>query len=154
METPRNPRGGWMRFLPSRPQRETPGCTFLTRGVRSPRAISPLLKRWKSRERVIPKMVITPVRGTRGSAEACMQNQTGHDHAQVAMRSAGRRPGPPDADLARYDQEHCVTCLRLLDDADGADWSKWRGLSCMLIHHMNPSGRAAPGRAIWRVPNR
>jgi hypothetical protein len=42
--------------------------------------------------------------------------------------------------------------LRLLDaDAEGADSAELTGLFCRLIDPMNPSGHAAPGRAIWRA---
>jgi hypothetical protein len=61
---------------------------------------------------------------------------------------------PTAGDLTDYDHEHLVTHLCLLDaDAKVPIGRKWRGWCCVLIRRMNPSGRAAPGKANWRALN-
>jgi T6SS, Transcription factor, DNA binding domain len=60
---------------------------------------------------------------------------------------------PPVADrapnaeiLTRYDEEHVVTYLRLLDaEADGADWTE----VARLVLHIDPSREPARARCAW-----
>jgi hypothetical protein len=53
----------------------------------------------------------------------------------------------PDADaLTRYDEEHLVTYLRLLDaDAEGANWQE----VARLVLHMDPSREQVRAYRAW-----
>jgi T6SS, Transcription factor, DNA binding domain len=53
----------------------------------------------------------------------------------------------PDAEtLTRYDEEHLVTYLRLLDaEADGADWTE----ATRLVLHIDASREPARARRAW-----
>ena len=59
----------------------------------------------------------------------------------------------PDADvLTRYDEQHLVTYLRLLDaDAEGADWTEVASVVLHIDPSREPGGHDAPGRPIWHV---
>lgn len=60
---------------------------------------------------------------------------------------------PTAAILTGYDERHLVTYLRLLDAAaEGAEWGKWRRLSCTSIRRANHSARDGHGKAISRAP--
>jgi hypothetical protein len=78
----------------------------------------------------------------------------------LSSRSAGRSmpqplPDPPVADtapdsevLTRYDEEHLVTYLRLLDaDAEGADWAE---VACLVLH-IDPSREPERARRAWET---
>ena len=53
---------------------------------------------------------------------------------------------PADAVLTRYDEQHLVTYLRLLDaEADGADW---REVS-QLVLHIDPVSEPERARRVW-----
>ena len=56
---------------------------------------------------------------------------------------------PPDADvLTRYDEQHLVTYLRLLDaDAEGADWTE----AASVVLHINPSREPERARRAWET---
>jgi T6SS, Transcription factor, DNA binding domain len=64
-------------------------------------------------------------------------------------------PDPPVADtapdsevLTRYDEEHLVTYLRLLDaDAEGADWTE---VACLVLH-IDPSREPERARRAWET---
>jgi Uncharacterized conserved protein (DUF2285) len=55
----------------------------------------------------------------------------------------------PDADvLTRYDEQHLVTYLRLLDaDAEGADWAE----VASVVLHINPSREPERARRAWET---
>jgi len=61
----------------------------------------------------------------------------------------------PEGDvLTRYDQEHLVTYLRLLDaDAERAEWTE----AARIVLHIDPSQEPERARRaweiIWHVPN-
>lgn len=54
----------------------------------------------------------------------------------------------PDADvLTRYDEEHLVTYLRILDaDAEGADWAE----VARLVLHIDPSREQSRAHRAWQ----
>jgi Uncharacterized conserved protein (DUF2285) len=54
----------------------------------------------------------------------------------------------PDADvLTRYDEEHLVTYLRILDaDAEGADWAE----VARLVLHIDPSHEKSRAHRAWQ----
>ena len=53
---------------------------------------------------------------------------------------------PADGVLTRYDEQHLVTYLRLLDaEADGADW---REVS-QLVLHIDPVSEPERARRVW-----
>jgi hypothetical protein len=54
----------------------------------------------------------------------------------------------PDADvLTRYDEEHLVTYLRILDaDAEGADWAE----VARLVLHIDPSREKSRAHRAWQ----
>src|SRR5262245_7729726 len=64
-------------------------------------------------------------------------------------------PAPPVADaapdaevLTRYDEQHLVTYLRLLDaDAEGADWTE----VASLVLHIDPSREPERARRAWET---
>jgi hypothetical protein len=64
-------------------------------------------------------------------------------------------PDPPVADtapdsevLTRYDEEHLVTYLRLLDaDAEGGDWTE---VACLVLH-IDPSREPQRARRAWET---
>jgi type VI secretion system activator RovC-like protein len=53
----------------------------------------------------------------------------------------------PEGDvLTRYDQEHLVTYLRLLDaDAEGAEWTE----VARIVSHIDPAQEPARARRAW-----
>jgi hypothetical protein len=53
----------------------------------------------------------------------------------------------PETDgLTRYDYEHLITYLRLLDaDADGADWTE----VARIVLHIDPTSEPARARRAW-----
>jgi len=55
----------------------------------------------------------------------------------------------PDADvLTRYDEQHLVTYLRLLDaDAEGADWTE----VASVVLHIDPSCEPGRARRAWET---
>jgi Uncharacterized conserved protein (DUF2285) len=55
----------------------------------------------------------------------------------------------PDADvLTRYDEQHLVTYLRLLDaDAEGADWTE----VASVVLHIDPSREPGRARRAWET---
>ena len=57
----------------------------------------------------------------------------------------------PEADvLTRYDQEHLVTYLRLLDaDAEGADWTE----VARVVLHIDPSKEPERARRVAMSPS-
>jgi Uncharacterized conserved protein (DUF2285) len=64
-------------------------------------------------------------------------------------------PPPPVADaapdtdvLTRYDEQHLVTYLRLLDaDAEGADWTE----VASVVLHIDPSREPGRARRAWET---
>ena len=53
---------------------------------------------------------------------------------------------PEAEDLTRYDHEHFVTYLRLLDaDAEGADWAE----VTRIVLHIDPSREPERARRAW-----
>jgi Uncharacterized conserved protein (DUF2285) len=64
-------------------------------------------------------------------------------------------PDPPVADVApdaevltRYDEQHLVTYLRLLDaDAEGADWTE----VASVVLHIDPSREPERARRAWET---
>jgi hypothetical protein len=54
---------------------------------------------------------------------------------------------PDDDVLTRYDQEHLVTYLRLLDaDAEGADWAE----VARVVLHIDPSREPERAKRAWK----
>ena len=55
----------------------------------------------------------------------------------------------PDADvLTRYDEQHLITYLRLLDaDAEGADWTE----VASVVLHIDPSREPERARRAWET---
>ena len=55
----------------------------------------------------------------------------------------------PDAEvLTRYDEQHLVTYLRLLDaDAEGADWTE----VASIVLHIDPSREPERARRAWET---
>jgi hypothetical protein len=64
-------------------------------------------------------------------------------------------PAPPVADVApdadvltRYDEQHLVTYLRLLDaDAEGADWTE----VASVVLHIDPAREPKRARRAWET---
>ena len=53
---------------------------------------------------------------------------------------------PSDATLTRYDQEHLITYLRLLDaDAEGAEWKE----IARIVLHIDPASEPERARHTW-----
>ena len=53
---------------------------------------------------------------------------------------------PSDAILTRYDQQHLVTYLRLLDaEAEGADWR----VVARIVLHIDPEREPARAKRAW-----
>lgn len=54
---------------------------------------------------------------------------------------------PSDGSLTRYDHQHLITYIRLLDaEAEGADWRE----VAELVLHIDPNREPQKAEAIWR----
>jgi hypothetical protein len=61
---------------------------------------------------------------------------------------------PNAAVLTGYGEEHGITYLRLsMQKPREPTGVRWRALCCISTRDVNPSVRAAPGRATWHAPN-